>query len=579
MDSITKPVLYVHSSVKCDVCKKHPAEAARHFCGHDACKEHMYMCNSCNSYHITFTRHSEFLQRVVVSEVESKCYKPGHSERLASHICVTCKKPLCDDCRDDHHDQGHPFTEIQSAVAAIKIEISKSLDQLKDQVKHSQEMCANALDLEARVNDKFDALSKDVETNIKNVLQVVENDRSSVLRELEVERQQLLKDLRPFITPSQDQTAASSEVIFLAQEFINCGDATEILSNHDRILQRTKEEVDRAGLSDALCLNPVMSRMSRMSLVPEVRAYDVGQVRCLWEQVCSVPLSEVGKAGSFLAPLPNGGFVLGASHNVSQSLTSAADLVFDQEQVEMSRYDTKLSIYADNGKLINTKNIEMLLGNGSLRGITVLPCGEIAVLGKHIQIYGLDLEFLRDFKPVAGHDWYSIAVGPSGTLLAGDCLNGCIDFLSAEGLIDHSISCSGVKPRHLHALPTGSFVISQPGIEDSEPIIKILNPDGSEALSLSDSSWQYVYCSADNCGNLYVADLKIVESKEDIRNTDAPGAIKARLTFDRYTRHGKRKETIVKDVIIENCLYISIAAQKDGRHVALSSKDKFWIFR
>eukprot|EP00057_Strongylocentrotus_purpuratus_P007934 XP_011662408.1 PREDICTED: uncharacterized protein LOC105437472 [Strongylocentrotus purpuratus] len=569
MDSITKPVLYVHSSVKCDICRGHPA---RHYCGHDACKEYMYICDNCISAHNAYkAQHSDFLQSVVVSEVKSKCYKPGHSERLAGHLCVPCQKPLCDDCCDDHHDRGHPFTEIQSAVAAIKIKISKSLDQLKDQVKHSQEMCANALDLEAKVNDKFDALSKDVETNIENVLQLVENHRSSVLRELEDERQQLLKDLQPSITPSQDQTAASSEVIFVAQEFINCGDATEILSKHDMILQSTKEEVERAGISDELCLNPVRSRMSRMSLVPEVRAYDVGQVRCLWEQVCSVPLSEVGKAGSFLAPLPKGGFVLGASHNVS--------LDFAQEQVEMSRYDTKLSIYADNGKLINTKNIEMLLGNGSLRGITALPSGEIAVLGKHIQIYGLDLEFLHDFKPVSGHDWYSIAVGPSGTLLAGDCLNGCIDFLSAEGLIDHSISCSGVKPRHLHALPTGSFVISQPGIEDSGPIIKILNPDGSEALSLSDSSWQYVYCSADNCGNLYVADLKIVQSEEDIRNTDAPGAIKARLTFDRYTHHGKRKETIVKDVIIENCSYISIAAQKDGRHVALSSKDNFWIFR
>ena len=577
MDSIAKPVLYVHSSVRCDICRRHPA---RHYCRHDACKEHIYICDKCISAHNTYNaQHGDFLQCVVVSEVKSKCCEPGHSERLADHICVPCQKPLCDDCRDDHHDRGHDFNEIQSAVAATKIKISKTLDQLKEQVKHKQEMCANASDLVARDTDKLDALSKEVKTNINDVWRLIKDHESKVLHELEDERRQLLKDLWSSITPIQDQTAASSEVIFDAQELINCGDATEILSKQDMILQSTKEEVERVRISDALCLYPVKSKISRMSLVPDERAYGLGQVICLWEQVCSNSLSEVGKAGSFLAPLPKGGFVLGASHSVSQSHTSASGLFFAQEQVETSHYDTKLSSYADNGKLTHSKDIEMLLGNGTLRGITVLPCGEIAVLGKHIQIYGSDLEFLYDIKPAAGHDWYSIDVGPSGTLLAGDCLNGCIDILTAEGLIDHSISCSGVKPMQLRALPTGGFVISQPGIEDSGPIIKILNPDGSEALSLSDDSWQYVYCSADNRGNLYVADLKIGQSKEDIGNTDASGAIKARLTFERYTQYGKREETILKNEIIENCLYISIAAQKDGNHVALSSKDKFWIFR
>ncbi|XP_030847164.1 uncharacterized protein LOC115926517 [Strongylocentrotus purpuratus] len=418
MDSIAKPVLYVHSSVRCDICGRQPA---RHYCRHDACKEHIYICDNCISAHNTYNaQHGDFLQCVVVSEVKSKCCEPGHSERLADHICVPCQKPLCDDCRDDHHDRGHDFNEIQSAVAATKIKISKSLDQLKEQVKHKQEMCANALDLVARDTDKLDVLSKEVKTNINDVWRLIKDHESKVLHELEDERHQLLKDLWSSITPIQDQTAASSE-----------------------------------------------------------------------------------------------------------------------EQVETSHYDTRLSSYADNGKLTHSKDIEMLLGNGTLRGITVLPCGKIAVLGKHIQIYGSDLEFLYDIKPAAGHDWYSIDVGPSGTLLAGDCLNGCIDILTAEGLIDHSISCSGVKPRQLHVLPTGSFVISQPGIEDSGPIIKILNPDGSEALSLSDDSWQYVYCSADNRGSLYVANLQIVQSKED---TDASGAIKARLTFDRYTQHGKERK-------------------------------------
>ena len=345
MDFITKPVLYVHSSVRCDTCRKHPAEAARHFCGHDACKEHMYMCNNCNSYHNTFTRHGEFLQSVVVSEVESKCYKPGHSERLASHICVPCQKPLCDDCRDDHHDRGHDFTEIQSAVAAIKIKISKSLDQLKDQLKHSWEMLANASELEARVNDKFDVLSKDVKTNINNVVQLVKDHESKLLHELEDKKQQLLKDLRSSVKPIQDQTALSSDFTLDTQYFIDDRDATKILSNHDRILQRTKEEVESVRISNANGLFPVESKMSRISLVPDERAFDLGQVRYVREQVCSVPLSEVGKAGSFLAPLPTGGFVLGASHNVSQSHTSTAGLFCAQGQVEMSCCDTKLFIH------------------------------------------------------------------------------------------------------------------------------------------------------------------------------------------------------------------------------------------
>ncbi|XP_030840267.1 uncharacterized protein LOC115923526 [Strongylocentrotus purpuratus] len=251
MDSIAKPVLYVHSSVRCDICGRHPA---RHYCRHDACKEHIYICDNCISAHNTYNaQHGDFLQCVVVSEVKSKCCEPGHSERLADHICVPCQKPLCDDCRDDHHDRGHDFNEIQSAVAATKIKISKSLDQLKEQVKHKQEMCANALDLVARDTDKLDVLSKEVKTNINDVWRLIKDHESKVLHELEDERHQLLKDLWSSITPIQDQTAASSEVIFDAQELIICrlfSDSSVFFShrNPQTLLQTVNSELTNATL-------------------------------------------------------------------------------------------------------------------------------------------------------------------------------------------------------------------------------------------------------------------------------------------------------------------------------------------
>ncbi|XP_041477519.1 uncharacterized protein LOC121425511 [Lytechinus variegatus] len=567
MESVPKrkSVQYVHASGVCDLCGKLPF---RHYCDHPDCKK--YICNDCICIHNKLLKnHSKFLQHVVVSKLEINCSKPEHSDIPAYHICVLCKKPLCDVCCDENWDQTHDFTEIQSALAKMKIEMSIDLDKLKGQVQKCQESIASGAELKAKIIEICASFRDDLQTKFRKVFQLLKEQERGILRTLEEDKQQMLKDIQMVMKPVLDQTDASLAVIAEAQGIIDSPSGKDILSEKDLVIQNTMQETKQT--IDVLRFNHVgldslKSQISRIKIVPEETICDIGHVKQEWKQLPHIPLTAA--QSSYIAPHPDGGHVVGASYLVSQPRTSAEAPVAPQE---LDHYVSTLSIFTYEGKLSFLADIGKTLGNERIRGITVFPTGNVAVLGKSIQIYGPDFKPLSHIQQLPGHEWHSIAVAPSGELLVGDCTNCRIDILTLGVKEDtcKSISCAEVKPRQLYALPADKYVIVQPGHEDIDPIVKIINSDGHVETSLSDISWEYVYCSPDTLGNLYIAALKIENEEAALA-----GTIKQKLTFARYTTLGRKKEIIFEGEIGETSLGVSVAAKQ----VALSLRDKIMRF-
>ena len=552
---------------KTDLCQRNPSSFYCMNCD-------KFLCPPCLKAHNVFEKHDEDVRNVVcVSKLKACCHQRGHEDKQAIHMCETCQTPICSECLDSHIGEGHGYTEFQSFICSLKTKVNKGVQELTKKQEKREASLREIDELKEESEQVYVNLKSEVACHLQSYLQRVLEMGTEVQESIRSEKCNLNKMLQEKRNHKLATHSSTDKVIEQAKQLIGSIDCAEILKMYKSVMSNVKNELKSPDDADRQSLLPVRNDLSRKRFLPNTNR-SLGSVRCIWQEETRKDLTTVNNCISVLVAHPSKGFLVGLSYSEPQ-------IYFCEESEDPNNANlmkTELCWYTADGQLLKKVQLHSMVKNMPICDLAVFKSGKIAVLQTNILIYdvnGSDLNLLNCIKP-KGKDWQSIDVTRQGELIAGDCRSKKIDMIREDGSIIQSIPCSDTKPWQLHALPSGGYVISQKGVQESTPEVKILNKEGKVTKTITGKTWEYVFSAVDDLGNVYVAHNEM----EDQKNSET---VNPHISIEKYTLDHRQTNEKVENILdlkdVDHCADFSIAAQMDGTRVALSSKNEMWIYK